>query len=258
MSDTLTVRVCGADRRPVPDRFDLRVCDWQTGRDVASVDDVSGTVHVSALAPTTMYRVDVFPTRHKPVSAHVIGGKALDLYSPIHPGRVRDVEWPTTYPLDLTRVVSESQIASLDPLARAGLLNVYAKLHESGLWAHVVSVRECCGDRIFAHVRVEMADTLRQSAHFMPVDGSLHHPPLGFDRVGSFKERGVPYGGLQVTLFFDGDVYEADIDIDDAGGMGHVFQVLEHWLTQGSTHPYDIHQLLTFHQGLDPGYRLVV
>jgi hypothetical protein len=81
---------------------------------------------------------------------------------------------------------------------------------------------------------------------------------LGFDRAGSFKERGVPYGGLQVTLFTDGEVTEADIDVDDAGGLGHVFQVLDHFFTRGETHPYDIHQILTFHQGVDPGYRLVV
>jgi hypothetical protein len=39
-----------------------------------------------------------------------------------------------------------------------------------------------------------------------------------------------------------------DADIDDAGGLGHTFQVIRNWLTRGATHPYDIHQILAFRQ----------
>ena len=47
------------------------------------------------------------------------------------------------------------------------------------------------------------------------------------------------------------------IDIDDAAGLGHVFQVLRNHLTGNPTHPYNIHQILIAHQHLDPGYRLI-
>ena len=50
--------------------------------------------------------------------------------------------------------------------------------------------------------------------------------------------------------------FRADSDIDDAAGIAHVFQVLGHWITADDTHPYDIHEILLFHQLLDPGYRL--
>ena len=44
--------------------------------------------------------------------------------------------------------------------------------------------------------------------------------------------------------------------IDDANGIGHVFQVLRNFLTDSDTHPYDIHEILTFHQSLDTLYEL--
>jgi hypothetical protein len=52
-----------------------------------------------------------------------------------------------------------------------------------------------------------------------------------------------------------GDEFVADIDIDDAGGLLHIFQVLRNNITMSPTHPYNIHQILAKHQHLDPGYR---
>ena len=52
--------------------------------------------------------------------------------------------------------------------------------------------------------------------------------------------------------------FRVDSDIDDASGIGHVFQVLRNWLTGSQTHPYDIHQILAFHQALKPQYDLSV
>lgn len=51
--------------------------------------------------------------------------------------------------------------------------------------------------------------------------------------------------------------FKADVDVDDAQGIEHVFQVLGHWMTGEGTHPYDIHQILVWYQGIDPGYRLL-
>ena len=47
-----------------------------------------------------------------------------------------------------------------------------------------------------------------------------------------------------------------DADIDDAAGLGHVFQVLRNWLTHGATHPYDIHEILVFRQEVALPYDL--
>jgi len=48
-----------------------------------------------------------------------------------------------------------------------------------------------------------------------------------------------------------------DMDIDDAQGFDHIFQVVGN-LFGGPTHPYNIHEILFASQELDPGYRLVM
>jgi hypothetical protein len=91
---------------------------------------------------------------------------------------------------------------------------------------------------------------------FRSVDGSLHHAPAGFVPAGSFKTLDA-FGNLQMTFFQGGSSWRADVDIDDAAGLGHVFQVMRNHFTGDPTHPYSIHQILVAHQHLDPGYRLL-
>lgn len=95
---------------------------------------------------------------------------------------------------------------------------------------------------------------------FHEVDGSLHHLPgsfQGFESAGRFKTDD-DYGNLQLTFFMKGDECVADIDIDDASGLDHVFQVILNAISDMPTPPYNIHDLLMFHQLLDPGYRIQV
>jgi hypothetical protein len=104
------------------------------------------------------------------------------------------------------------------------------------------------------HVR-----TAASNGDFEKVSGSLHTPPPGFVSADSFKHTAFQAGVLQLTFFASEAAplrFRIDADIDDAGGIGHVFQVLRNFLTSGDTHPYDIHQILQFHQLIDPGYAL--
>jgi hypothetical protein len=89
------------------------------------------------------------------------------------------------------------------------------------------------------------------------VDGALHAPPAGFEPAGSFKSDD-NYGNLQLTFFQQGDTWVADVDIDDAAGLAHVFQVARNHLTGRPTHPYDIREILIAWQGTDPGYTFEV
>jgi hypothetical protein len=43
----------------------------------------------------------------------------------------------------------------------------------------------------------------------------------------------------------------ADIDIDEAGGLEHVFQVVRNKVSGKPTRPYNIHEILLGHQHLD-------
>ena len=88
---------------------------------------------------------------------------------------------------------------------------------------------------------------------FREVDGSLHHPPAGYAAAGSYKTDD-HYGNLQLTFFTCEADCIVDVDIDDAAGLTHVFQVARNELSGRPTHPYDIREILIAYQGIDPGY----
>lgn len=255
--DELTVRLRGADHAPLVDRYDLDVVTVPQNTVIVQASDCVGVVVVEGIYPAQTYRVTVYPLRHRPVSQFVVGCREVTFHCPVIPQRVTSVEWGSPDP-ELVRIVDVCRLEALSPLERAGLLNIFAKLTAAGLWPYVIAVDGTRGDRIFATVDAELFTRLQTSADWDAVSGALHTPPDGFTRLGSFKENTVETGVLQVTLFTNGADMRADIDIDDAGGLGHVFQVLDHWITNGHTHPYDIHQILTFSHGMNPGYRLVV
>jgi hypothetical protein len=179
-----------------------------------------------------------------------------------------DLAWAT-----LVRVLDASGIRSeaawkdgLDPLQKAGLLNLHAKLRTEvvgtgeSLLESVVRVTEFRPERIYAEVASTLYDRVRELPHvFRVVSGALHRFPDGYTRVephGSFKTYDRA-GNLQLTFARNaaGD-FLADIDIDDHQGIQHAADVLRHKITGRNTHPYDIHQILLHFQGLDPGYRV--
>jgi len=98
---------------------------------------------------------------------------------------------------------------------------------------------------------------VQNSPLFHNVSAELHDPVPGYTITDSFKTFD-HYGNLQLTFQrrgVAGDDYVADVDIDDAQGIEHLFQVLRNTVT-GPTNPYDIHDILVMDQRLDPGYSL--
>jgi len=155
---------------------------------------------------------------------------------------------------------------SLDDVRRAGLLNILAKADvtrfrpEASVLSYFLELRELRGDRCFVVVSHELRENVRNSVQerlFAPASDLLHRPPDGFERAGSFKTPD-PFGNLQLSFFVREGTWIADVDIDDAGGIGHVFQVVRNAVTGQPTHPFDIHQILVHRQALDPGYRFVL
>jgi hypothetical protein len=173
-----------------------------------------------------------------------------------------------------------------DKLKRAGLLNIIAKTNVTRLsngrtvLSYLQELRELRQDRFFVVASKELREETKHSvgdglfekkepeeneqsaadSKFKKVSGSLHKLPsqfVGYTDAGSFKTRD-RYGNLQLTFFMKGDDCVADIDIDDASGLEHIFQVLNNALPGNSTHPYNIHEILVAHQKLDPGYTFVL
>jgi hypothetical protein len=154
----------------------------------------------------------------------------------------------------------------LDDIRKAGLLNIGAKAGRTSLTnrrtvlSYIDELQEIRGDRFFVRVTKELREETKNSVAtglFHPVDGSLHRPPSGFSSAGSFKTSD-HYGNLQLTFFTNNDNWVADVDIDDAAGIEHVFQVLRNKFSGQPTHPYNIHEILVGYQKIDPGYKFVV
>lgn len=246
-----------------------------------------GPVDITGLrgTPQGLYRIDVDPPSFQSVSQFInmkaSGITPLSITFPIDPGKVKKVNFPTFAKLaaDLQTLLENSDKVfsfvgktgkdlydSLDDIRKAGLLNIAVKTGATPLsngrtvLSYIAELNEIRGDRFFAVVPKELREETKNSVAeglFHPADQSLHHPPVGFAPAGSFKTPD-HYGNLQLTFFINGDDCVADIDIDDAAGLEHVFQVLRNKLSGQPTHPYNIHEILVGHQHLDPGYTFVV
>ncbi len=113
-------------------------------------------------------------------------------------------------------------------------------------------------DRLFIRVDAALREEAQNSPLFHSVSAALHDPVPGYTITDSYKTLD-RYGNLQLTFQrrgTAGDDYLADVDIDDAQGVEHIFQVLRNTVS-GPTDPYDIHDILVMDQHLDPGYSFV-
>ncbi len=249
--------------------------------------DASKRIKITNLfgAPQGLYRIEVDPQAYLPTSQFV-NLKASDITDlkitfAIDPNKVTSVNFPefATLPADTqTLLVNSDNILSfegksgevlydaLDAIRRANVLNLTTKCAATPLsngktvLPSIQKIQEIRGDRFFAVVPKELREETKNSALdglFTDAPEVLHTPPQGFSHAGSFKTKD-KFGNLQLTYFMNGDDCVADIDIDPASGLEHLFQVIEHSITGNETHPYAVHEVLIEYQKLDPGYRFVV
>ncbi len=246
--------------------------------------DASKIIAITGLRtePQGLYTMRIEAPSYRPVARFVTipasGLQREQVVLPIRPERAEPV-FPSYDELDdrvkglLERsarveghvgVTGRALYDAMDKKPKAGLLNIAKKSLGTAfrdgkdLLPHVTLVN-AFGDRCFVEIPralIAQMPSLVDGDIFRSVNGSLHHPPAGMTPAGSFKTLDL-FGNLQLTLFESADSCRADVDIDDAAGIGHVFQVARNSITKEPTHPYNIHQILVMHQHLDPGYRLV-
>ena len=231
------------------------------------------------------YRLQVFTMRRRTVSRfiHILEDQTVSqtLTLPINPDRVSEVKFPDFAALDdeLKRLLSASVVEGqgdkqgealyqgLDKFQRAGLLNLHAKMKvtkfndEEDVFPFISSLVRVRGDRFFAIAQPALRDKVKNSVSgnlFHEVNGILHTPRPGYVLVDSYKTADL-YGNLQLTFFNKPGTLEfiVDADIDDAQGVEHIFQVLDHTFTGNETNPFDIHEILLGYQHLNPGYELI-
>ena len=269
---------------PLKEKVDVILKHQVLSQIVKVSNNASTKIQIKGLngAPQGQYRIDIDPPSYQYVSQFInmkaSGVTPLVVTFPIDPAKVKKVKFPAFggTVADLQRMMENSEKVlgfegkkgkelydALDDIRRAGLLNIVAKTratlltNERSVLSYIQELREIRGDRFFASVPKELrAETKNSVADgvFHSADESLHHPPTGFSHAGSFKTPD-HYGNLQLTFFMNeaGDCV-ADIDIDDAAGIEHVFQVLKNKLSGNPTHPYNIHEILVGFQHNDPGY----
>lgn len=283
----ILVHLGNANRKPLDDLADVHVVSTSSDATVAVARGVPGRapVRFDGLIERQMYLVKVFPQRHRPVAQFVMAGSDRQptiarLFAPLHPEHVRAATFPEYGAVhdDLRRVLERSLLegiagagqtlyAALTNTQKAGLFNLFAKMSAfqfddgRSVWSFVDGLFGIRGDRIFADVQPDLLTVVRTevtAGRFREVSGALHEPPPGFGQAGSFK-TGERYGNLQLTFFSNPQrpfTLKVDADIDNAAGLGHTFQVLRNFITQGATHPYDIHQILVFRQEAALPYEL--
>jgi hypothetical protein len=231
-----------------------------------------------------VYQIEVSGPAYRPVSkfVNIKWGEEnkFDFMLPVNPEKVVGVEFPpfSKLPEEARKILSnsgnvisfagkygEELYIALDEIRRAGLLNILAKSratrldNDDNVLTFVEEIIEIRGDRFIARVKKQLMDEVKDAVRdgdFNEVTGALYTPPGGFKNAGSFRTKD-RYGNLQITFFAKGDEYIADIDIDEASGLEHLFQTLRSKMTGYPTHPFDIQQIL-LNQKIDPDYKLLV
>jgi len=153
---------------------------------------------------------------------------------------------------------------ALGPLRTACLLNLFTKsrhLSAAKVWSRILHPLVVRQDRCFCAVAPDTAAFLNDAERFTSAPKLLHKPLKGYELVSSFKSKDA-HANLQVTVMTNtstGD-FAADVDIDEASGLGHGLEVIRNQF-KGRTNPYLVRELLLLSEAekgaLDPGYRFV-
>jgi hypothetical protein len=274
--------------RPIDEKVDILIRHTVLSEFFRFAVDASGPIDITNLTGANYgpYKIEIDPPSFQMsqwfVNLKPSGITSADHTCAIDPKKVLGIQAPAYggLPKDIKDLLSNSdQVSGYEntngqvlydallksPIPSAGLLNIICKCRTSPLGEGktvlpaIAELTKIEGDRIFARVSRKLIDDTKDSVHlglFHSVDGSLHPTPSGFKPAGSYKTSD-HYGNLQLTFFANtaGDCL-ADIDIDDAAGIEHIFQVLHNAISGEPTNTYNIHEILMGYQGLDPGYRL--
>jgi hypothetical protein len=239
--------------------------------------------------PNGNYSIEIDALSYHTVSRFVSippdGKGAVGITLPVNPKKVLRVDFPaysailpdarsllerSSNMMNFKDKKGEELYNALDDLRKAAFLNLTTKADRTrftmqqgpprSVLSFIEEITELRQDRFFASIPEELRSETISNGNgtiFHEVSELLHTPPAQFTRARSFKTLD-HFGNLQLSFFSSPDGrFAVDMDIDDAQGFDHVFQVVGN-LFGGPTHPYNIHEILIATQELDPGYRLII
>ena len=241
------------------------------------------------LAGGPVYRVMVTPANHQIIQFFTMLNESSTVeYTapvPVDPGKVVTINGPSFGALasQAQGMMTDAQVprfndgvggflkgpglyTALDkyPLLKACFLNIVAKsaatfLQDKTCLDYYRGLLRIEQDRLFIRVSAALVEETANSRSFHPVSDTAHEPLPGYQKVSSYKTFD-QYGNLQLTFQrkgSTGDDYLADVDIDDAQGVEHLFQVLRNSVA-GPTNPYNIREILLQQEiRVDPHYEFV-
>lgn len=244
--------------------------------------DGFGTTYRVAVS-TRNFRRFQFLQRIKP--NRVVNGSANPLGLVARPGRVAritgapysrltksqrafleaaEMRAPEPEDRDLLTLTGKGLYEALGPLRQAGLLNIFVKSRHptaDNCFRHVIAPLVVRQDRCFCRVDSAMDDFLNDSQRFEDVSGSLHDPLAGYKMLEPSYKSKDSHANIQVTIMQHTRTGElaADIDIDEARGLKHGFEVVRNTIARQRTNPYLIRELLLLQdrikKSLNPKYR---
>lgn len=232
--------------------------------------------------PVGLYQVFIDPKRYREKSLFLrvpTGEPAvIDEFFFVDPAMVQPTfpsyaalqgqnRWKKLFRVFQASGLTAAKYKALDDLRKAGVFNLFVKMETTRLpdggtvFDDVEVILDPRPARIYARVAPGLLQSvLADRKGFHSVPGTLHHFPQGWQRLddpGSFKTLDWA-GNLQLTFATNKKgQFLVDADLDDHQGIEHAFDVIKHKVTGKDTDPYDIHQILVFFQGIDPGYALI-
>jgi hypothetical protein len=241
-----------------------------------------GSLTITGIAcqtgPGTMYEVRASTPHHRKYAFFQLIQENRDNTASdrvefwVKPGEVKDITAPTVANIprvaqrmlanatmiadrrednELLGLSGQALYQQMGSLRRACFLNIVKKAADAATadgcldaFGDLLIVRQ---DRLFARVADSLPEKLRQASMFKSAPGALHEPPPGFSTpFESFKSRD-PHANLQITFMKDAATggLAADIDIDEASGIEHGFEVIRNAVFNNRTNPYLIREFLS-------------
>jgi len=215
--------------------------------------------------------------------------QTLNATLPIDPKRIASVELPpySSLPGELRKLLEGSYSVSgfeksqgqslydaLDDVRKAQLLNITAKglamrlSNGRTVFSYLKNLSQIRSDRLVGEIDQDLMEEVDHSVTeklFQSLrGGSPGAVPPNYRLSGAYSTVDA-YGRMQLTFLEPGESPQqssrkpllVSLDIG-APGLDRLFQVTGLPASTGPANPFSIHEVLLFHQRLDPGYRFIL
>ena len=294
----LTINVTDVYGKPIEEKVDIAISSTTSQETRILERDLDGSKtiilkHIFRMGGAPgVFSVQITPRSYLSVTKLIrIGAEVQTLNAtvPIDPRRIASVELPpySSLPGELRKLLEGSYSVSgfeksqgkslydaLDDIRKAQLLNMTAKGLATRLsngrtvFSYLKSLSQIRSDSLVGEVDQDLMEEVDHSVTeklFQSLrGGSPGSVPPNYRLSGAYSTPDA-YGRMQLTFFEPGESPQqasrkpslVSLNIA-APAMDRLFQVTGLPASAGPANPFSIHEILLFHQRLDPGYRFIL